>query len=115
MSGPNFTPGPWEAQRLDADDHDTMAKYVDATIRVGGTQYFLVMGAHDDGRPADVAHTGNGPRSAANARLIAAAPDLYAALLDVAQWIEQTQTRDDEGAQGELRQIRAALAKAVEP
>lgn len=74
------TPGPWVAYRLDTEGHDAFADYARRAIAVGGTRdYFIVVGQKPDGA-ADICHTGNGPASAANAALCAAAPDLLEAL-----------------------------------
>lgn len=91
------SPEPWTAERLDADGHAAMAKYVDGTIRMGGTRYFLVGGQHDDGKPADVCHTGNGPRSEANVHAIAAlrnaAPSLISDLRSAREALAEERRR----------------------
>jgi hypothetical protein len=76
------TPGPWTAARLVEEDGeptrgDAAKKYAADCIDKGGENFFIVWCEKPDG-PADVCHTGNGPTSAENARLIAAAPDLLA-------------------------------------
>jgi hypothetical protein len=78
------TPGPWTWGRLVDDTGEPLRgepleAYVLGTIeRSGGADFFAVLCEKPDG-PADVCHTGNGPTSAENARLIAAAPDLLEA------------------------------------
>lgn len=84
MSETKHTPGPWECAQFVAPNTgeplglEGAKKYVAECIDKGGPQFFGVVCEKPDG-PADVCHTGNGPTSAANARLIAAAPDLLAA------------------------------------
>lgn len=81
------TPRPWSAVRLiDRDGSplraESAASYVAGCIRSGGDRdFFAVLATGEDGEPVDVCHTGNGPTSRANAALIAAAPDMLAALV----------------------------------
>jgi hypothetical protein len=89
VSAPAFTPGPWEAR--------TFAIYGGANMR------------------DRIAHTGGGlppPRvreSDANARLIAAAPELYEALEATLEFLGEIGA----GPRKALReQVQAALAKA---
>ena len=73
------TPGPWEPCVLDRQLSE-IPSYVETCIAAsGGKDFLFVSGWREDGE-VDICHVGNGPRSLANARLIAAAPDLLAAL-----------------------------------
>lgn len=98
-----FTPGPWRV-----DDGDT-------SLRVRATQrpwhcVALVTGGVD---AADI-ETPHGPVYQANARLIAAAPSLYAALKELLADIEDYQSRNHLGGHDNHAQVmaRAALARA---
>lgn len=79
-------PGPWTWGRLvDKDTGEPLQgeainKYVLETVAKGSPDFFFVVICQKPDGEADVCHTGNGPTSAAHARLIAAAPDLLAAL-----------------------------------
>ena len=86
-----FTPGPWRA-------------YKDASLRhTIGTAYVRIcdMWGRDPAFHSD--------EDAANARLIAAAPDLEAALK---QWISMAVNSGLEGCDEILEQAEAAIAKA---
>lgn len=69
---------------------------------------------HEDGRSTVVCYTGNGPNAHNNARLIAAAPDLLAALDELMSAVAD----DDEGVRSTMRigkalqAARAAIDKA---
>lgn len=81
------TPGPWTAVRLVGQDGeplrgDAASAYVAGCIRSGGDRdFFAVLATDERGDPVDVCHAGNGPTSRDNASLIAAAPDMLAALV----------------------------------
>lgn len=87
------TPGPWEATRG--------RSYLDEEM------CWMVPG---------VAHCGDGGNSEANARLIAAAPDLHVALQEAFDWLPLGLDRGDPEMTREyvefLALARAALAKA---
>ena len=83
------TPGPWVAARMVNEKNglllsrNELMEYLSATIDVsakasGGYGFYFVIG---EGK--DVCHTGNGPTSAVNAALIAAAPELLELLENV--------------------------------
>jgi hypothetical protein len=79
------TPGPWiacnmvHAERGDQMTPEELGEYVANAARMGDPSRFLFISTEGDGAP-DICHVGNGPSGPANARLIAAAPDLLAAL-----------------------------------
>ena len=92
------TPGPWVATRLQFDRPEPTEKaraigYVTDCIEGGGDEFFAVLCEKPDGT-ADVCHTGNGPTSEANARLIAAAPEMLEALKESAGWFLSGFIRD---------------------
>jgi hypothetical protein len=74
-----WTQGPWSAEHLALTGKAAMKEYVGECVDKGGADFYAVLVEKPDGR-YDVCHAGNGPTSAANAALCAAAPDLYAAL-----------------------------------
>jgi len=84
------TPGPWiayhmtHAERGDNLTPEELGEYVCNSVKksalASGTTDFLFVSAEKPDGPADVCHVGNGPTSPANAKLIAAAPDLLHAL-----------------------------------
>ena len=85
----NFTPGPWIAFRMVDEDGnlltpEAVGEYMKNSTIVGleetGRLDFYGVSCTKHGGDADVCFTGNGPTSAFNAALIAAAPDLYDAL-----------------------------------
>ena len=94
------TPGPWVIEHLDwaqkgyvfinAKDHDAIAQVV-----------WLMEDDEKMGR--------NSPTEEANARLIAAAPDLLQALIDAVDLIETVSPFEGDT----LRNARAAIAKAT--
>ena len=124
------TPGPWSAYVLDKRLGDIPA-YVEKCIAASqGTDFFFVSAEMPDGA-VDVCHVGNGPRGLTNARLIAAAPDMLAALIVAREFISTDRTAladcamDHEGRMSEddaaavadydkaLLQIDAAIQKAT--
>jgi hypothetical protein len=82
------TPGPWiacnmiHAERGDQMTPEELGEYVANNVRKtledGGFDHFLFITTPGDG--PDICHVGNGPRGPANARLIAASPNLLEAL-----------------------------------
>lgn len=104
MTETRFTPGPWEAaDRGDYGDYN------------GNCRVILA----DDMRIA-VVHDYGADESEATARLITAAPDIFAALPDLSHvivWLENG--CDPKNAAKELRiyqaRINAALSRASEP
>lgn len=102
------TPGPWRVT-------GAMTKYVEARIRDGWVQEVAAVG------PTEKDH-GYGPQQEANARLIAAAPDLLEALESVWLWMENQADGQSKGGHAtfdlmmlrEQRDIaRIAIAKAT--
>lgn len=87
------TPGPWTACRMvhqqTGEDMtpEQVGEYVANSViksaAVSGSMAFLFVSCEKEDGPADVCHVGNGPTSPANAKLIAAAPDLLAALKEL--------------------------------
>ena len=86
---PKWTPGPWRATTHDHPEQDVYAGYRIAKMTGGEIQ-----------------------RDRANANLIAAAPDLYAALEWAAQNAEESEAGRDSEWYANLERCNAALAKA---
>ena len=108
------TPGPWGPFILDKPLNE-IAAYVDDCIKAsGGADFYFVQGPHIDGGTVDICHVGNGPRGLANARLIAAAPDLLEALRTLLSYAFTLEMRftDADGEHRAMQQARAAIAKA---
>jgi len=90
-----FTPGPWSAfNMVDAKTGKPktprqLGKYVENCVLANSqnANYLFISCTKPDG-DYDVCHVGNGPDGPYNAALIAAAPDLYAALSDCARFLE---------------------------
>lgn len=104
-----FTPGPWEASQVDIYDEDPRRWSVLAGGGQNEATYFIA--TIENGLPGEIMAT-----EEANARLIAAAPEMYAALemfLD-AQSDYETNAPDIAARKHEaaLELARAALAKA---
>ena len=102
------TPGPWEPCVLDRQLSE-IPSYVETCIAAsGGKDFLFVSGWREDGE-VDICHVGNGPRSLANARLIAAAPELLEALKEIIA------AADGDGwnqLDASFATARAAIAKA---
>ncbi len=93
------TPGPWQAE--------------EASVR-GITQEWFVRVDGDDIAIASDIRDRNGNHSEANARLIAAAPELLEALEDLASLAEAAMREVGEyDIEAELADARAAIAKAT--
>lgn len=114
------TPGPW------AIDHELPPNARSVIARVDGIAISgNTVGPHivdNAWANADAARYGMTlhPTSIANARLIAAAPELLAALKSLVQQIEWDETSflnedADEGNENDLTIARAAIAKATQP
>jgi hypothetical protein len=117
MSDTKFTPGPWEWCFMDRPLSE-IGEYVQSCVTNSpGKQFHFICGAHPDGGEADVCHVGNGPTSEANARLIAAAPEMFEALKNLLMIVEvgiDTGTFELAGSLAAYpADARAALAKAV--
>ena len=104
------TPGPWQV------DHgfssmvvaDKFRKTIPVTMPDGEVR------EHEAGMLALVyAPGGWGPlTSEANARLIAAAPDMYDVCVEAENWLDNHGDETDPGAMGLLSMLRAAITKA---
>ena len=104
------TPGPWTPFILDKPLSE-IPTYVEKCIAAGtGEEFFFVAAEMPDGA-VDVCHVGNGPRREANARLIAAAPELLAALKVVTAHLASQPPRN-QGWNAALNMAEAAIAKA---
>ena len=101
MSGAKYTPGPW-----DVDDCGNICGSGAALANVFGAEDYPCLPEED--------YDAVNVECAANARLMAAAPELLAALKD-AEWIMRSRVLPehlDRHAAKALEQARAALAKA---
>ncbi len=119
------SPAPWvaanmvHAERGDAMTPDEIGQYVANSVRKsiedgGATDRFLFITGVGDDAP-DICLVGNGPRGPANARLIALAPDLLAALKSVlhAYSMGPIDCAALYGPEADLREIeRSATAQA---
>lgn len=104
------TPGPWLIWTEPCPDKDTAKR--ELSLLVDGTEPFtpsLPMVTGLEG--TCVATTGCGPTSAANARLIAAAPELLEALVAICDELEAGD--DTDAALIAKHAGRAAIAKAT--
>lgn len=124
------TPGHWTAFNMvhserggDAMTPEELGEYVKnnviKSLEFGGSaERFLFISTGGEGDP-DICHVGNGPRGPANARLIAAAPELLDALRVARAFI--IVVRGDYGpilrekADRDIAMIDAAIAKATTP
>lgn len=108
MSAAKHTPGLWEHFILDKP-LDEVAAYVATCIKASpGRDFHFVMGRDERGE-MDICHVGNGPRSEANARLIAAAPELLEALVACCLALSRSGLGFTEAA----KDADAAIAKAT--
>ena len=73
------TPAPWAPFILDMTLAEIPA-YIAKCISASSSSDFYFVAGKDERGDVDIAHVGNGPRGAENARLIASAPDLLEAL-----------------------------------
>ncbi len=82
---PNFTPGPWEVDAPDTLQIRTAIPYDEPTYVAG-------LYAHGYGNPNNIAYMYSNGKidhvAEANARLIAAAPDMYMAICQCLDFIE---------------------------
>lgn len=100
MNTPAFTPGPWFAVNDGTEVHDRETRFDNANgARIGCTPNLV----------ASVDFTGGRGDRAANANLIAAAPELYEALREFVGAVESGTTFADVSV---VQGARAALAKA---
>ena len=105
MSEAQFTPGPWSV-----DDYGAGQRIV-VKGRKGFSGDYRIADAHFSSTLADCVRVGE---MQANARLIAAAPDLFAALTRLESVTRILPSSMDE-PDSPLDQARAALTKAVSP
>lgn len=109
MATATHTPGPWSLVRYKASE-DTRYHALLANAADDGRDVTLatIYPVSDDGQP--------GGESAANARLIAAAPDLLATLRSAEAWVDLQGNVPGcrAAADAMLAAIRKALAGAVE-
>lgn len=121
MTEQKHTPGPWifsEFCKADGGPIETVDDVAD-TVRQSaqrGTRAQLFGVSLDDadtpdaeGRSTVVCYTGNGPNAHNNARLIAAAPDLLAALKDIIEGVDECWMFDNPGS---VDRAQAAIDKA---
>lgn len=93
------TPGPWLAFRM-VDEAgnplrgDAAAKYVADCIGVNPENDFFAVAQPGESKP-DVCHTGNGPTSAVNAALIAAAQAMLAEVRRLRERVREIDERED--------------------
>lgn len=115
-----YTSGPWTAYAMVHEETnepmtpEQIGEYVKNTViksaKTSGTLQFLFVSAQKPDGPADVCHVGNGPTSPANAKLIAAAPDLLEALKSLRERFNEfgiSSPWDDQ-----VKAADAAIAKA---
>lgn len=84
MTDTGSTPGPWELSTFTRPDGNPIKTVEDVAHTVSASAMWPggvaeLWGVTIPGTTAVIAYTGNGPTREANARLIAAAPDLLAA------------------------------------
>jgi hypothetical protein len=105
----NFTPGPWESGTIQRHediygDGKPIPVWSDCVVRPEG-QFPHGLWVADCGMSTD-------PERIANAHLIAAAPDLYAALAECFRFLHETLGYDDDDDNDPLALAKKALAKA---
>lgn len=113
----DFTPGPWTVKSA------IESQYIEDKAKCGGTNAILIMAEDDCGHhPIADASCNHSCREAyeqeANARLIAAAPDLLVALQTIISACERCDKDDDKSLIDEFSEemeaaARAAIAKAL--
>lgn len=129
------TPGPWEFGVISDMTLEQQVRWYEESLSKGAVKEFGlidVFGVYIPGTDTPICHTGNGPTSVANARLIAAAPEMKAAILarcpycqegreteqhDGGTWHRVARGGDDGGVEPcrLTPQERAAIAKATQP
>ena len=115
---PRFTPGPWYAGHFADDTHSCNCKSVVSECYAGGICQIDIdngLSIRDGGNDAPPAE-----EAKANMRLIAAEPDLYAALVELADILESEEGGDVGPCIGSmapaehwLGMARAAISKAT--
>lgn len=102
------TPAPWAPFILDMTLAEIPA-YIAKCISASSSSDFYFVAGRDERGDVDIAHVGNGPRGAENARLIAAAPELLESL----QNIVIDYTPKDGSDKRALEAAKSAIAKAL--
>lgn len=108
--GPKHTPGPWEQHGCAVYTSSKLPNHIanhDPITR-------LVAQASWDYDEEDVQHAWEYDEATANARLIAAAPDLLASLRECLHWIENSDDDGDGYNSTVAQNARAIIAKATE-
>lgn len=96
------TPGPWSGYNMVGIDSKPMTaeeigEYVTNSVKMADSDRFLfVSGKHEDGGPADVCHTGNGPKGPYNTALISAAPAMADEIDRLRKQLKDTLDREAE-------------------
>jgi len=106
------TPGVWTAHPLRLVDKQEMKEYVARCIDAGDGNFWGVICQKPDG-PADVCHTGNGSDSAANARLIALAPEMAVIAPEMAVMLADYVLLHDEAIGSECECMHCVGARAI--
>jgi len=78
------TEGPWGNYTLKAKSNQDIISELIKCVQSGSGEFYFITEKTDEVMPT-ICHVGNGPKSKANARLIAAAPEMLAALKGVLQ------------------------------
>jgi len=106
-----YTPGPWRVFEQEIADRDEAKR--ELCRMVDGTPNFqpVLIYVTDDEWDLAPAVTGCGERSKANARLIAAAPDLLEALGDLIEDAEKQMANPSHHMPFSLQKAKAAIAK----
>lgn len=100
------TPGPWIFEAIPAEAH-TVVEHVDED-----DLFWISDAGPGNGDVLATIHPGGSGDAEANARLIAAAPDLYAAIKSAMPYLDQTIGPCVDGCNCLLHDFHAALAKA---
>lgn len=105
------TPGPWE---FTTEFNGQTRDGVSGSIVSADAIFIAEIWDDYEAEPDDEATDGTPPAGTmtANARLIAAAPDLYSAIKDAMHYLDQTIGPCDEGCECILHALHAAIAKA---
>ena len=91
---------------------DEMPEYLRVCIANSGGSEFRMVAGFDERGQVDVCMVGNGPRGEANARLIAAAPELLGACEAFMALFNDCDMRPEDEAHEVASTIRRAITKA---